>query len=874
MLAAGSALGPYKILAPVGAGGMGEVYRAHDPRLGRDVAIKVLSPHLAATPEVRARFEREARTISQLNHPHICVLFDIGHQEGTDYLVMELLEGETLAHRLENGPLPVAETLSLGTQIADALDRAHCAGVVHRDLKPGNVMLTKAGAKLMDFGLARVGGLSPVTGSLADSPTVSRPLTVEGTILGTFQYMAPEQLEGKDADARSDLWALGCVLYEMATGRRAFEGESQATLIAAIMSVEPAALTQLAPMSPPGLDRLVRACLAKAPDDRIQTAHDARLQLRWVAEGSSQSGVPPAVAARRRGRERIAWGIAAAALLALGLQLSDRGEPARVVRFELHPPKGTINISWLRLSPDGQTLAFLASDSTGAQRLWLRPLAAVEAHRLEGIEGVRPFWSPDSKYLGFISEGKLRKIPVAGGPAVTICDAPGGVDGAWGKSGWLLFDGGPADSIRGVPATGGAVKAITVLDRAHGETQHGWPFFLPDGRHFLFVSSKRGAAVGTIRLGTLGSQESRVVGQTNGRAEYGPAGHLFYVSGSALVAQTFDAGAARVAGDPVPIGELLTAGPGAFSVSSAGVVAFQPRAAEAQGRLLWVDRNGHDVGVAAPSGYYQDVSLSPDGRRLAFSLATDQASRLDIWVRDLARGVNSRLTFDPKDEIAPVWSPDGDRIVFGRFREGLRCYIKAVNGVGGEDSLACAPGNLEGPFDWSGAANVILLSRIDTEMKWEIWEAPASGLQAPRPLIQSPFNVRWGRLSPDGRWLAYASSESGRDEVYVVPYPGPGSKLQISTAGGSYPQWRADGRELYFQGLDQSIMAVDVHANTDFEADLPKPLFKTTLTEGRYPGYRWAVSRDGQRFLVNTTSGAGDARVIVVLNWAAELGKP
>ncbi len=874
MLAVGTALGPYQILAPLGAGGMGEVYRASDTRLGRDVAIKVLPPHLAVSAEVRARFEREARVVSQLNHPHIGALYDIGSEGDTDYLVMELLEGETLARRLEKGPLPVAEVLALGAQIADALDRAHRAGVVHRDLKPGNVMLTRGGAKLMDFGLARVGGLSPVTGSLADSPTVSRPLTVEGTILGTFQYMAPEQLEGKDADARSDLWALGCVLYEMATGRRAFEGESQASLIAAIMSVEPAALTQLAPMSPPGLDRLVRACLAKAPDDRIQTAHDARLQLRWVAEGSSQSGVPPAVAARRRGRERIAWGIAAAALLALGLQLSDRGEPARVVRFELHPPKGTINISWLRLSPDGQTLAFLASDSTGAQRLWLRPLAAVEAHRLEGIEGVRPFWSPDSKYLGFISEGKLRKIPVAGGPAVTICDAPGGVDGAWGKSGWLLFDGGPADSIRGVPATGGAVKAITVLDRAHGETQHGWPFFLPDGRHFLFVSSKRGAAVGTIRLGTLGSQESRVVGQTNGRAEYGPAGHLFYVSGSALVAQTFDAGAARVAGDPVPIGELLTAGPGAFSVSSAGVVAFQPRAAEAQGRLLWVDRNGHDVGVAAPSGYYQDVSLSPDGRRLAFSLATDQASRLDIWVRDLARGVNSRLTFDPKDEIAPVWSPDGDRIVFGRFREGLRCYIKAVNGVGGEDSLACAPGNLEGPFDWSGAANVILLSRIDTEMKWEIWEAPASGLQAPRPLIQSPFNVRWGRLSPDGRWLAYASSESGRDEVYVVPYPGPGSKLQISTAGGSYPQWRADGRELYFQGLDQSIMAVDVHANTDFEADLPKPLFKTTLTEGRYPGYRWAVSRDGQRFLVNTTSGAGDARVVVVLNWAAELGKP
>jgi eukaryotic-like serine/threonine-protein kinase len=888
-LAPGARLGPYEILGPLGAGGMGEVYRARDSRLDRTVAIKVLSPLLAANPELRARFEREARAASALNHPRICTLYDIGRAPGeagsgdTVFLVMEHLEGETLAHRLGRGPLPAAELLARGAEIADALDRAHRAGIIHRDLKPGNVMLTKGGAKLMDFGLARttsdghVPGAGPAAaGEDTISPTLSQPLTAAGTIVGTFQYMAPEVLEGGEADARSDLWALGCVLYEMATAKKAFSGRSQASLISAIMSSEPPAPSTLAPLTPPALEQLIQACLAKDPEDRVQTAHDVKLELGWIAQGSSRAGVPAAVARRRRARERLAWlasGALALAVLALGALALGRGrERPAVVRFEVRAPRGTAGVSWPRLSPDGRTLAFLAADSAGVQHIWVRPLDAVEARPLEAVVGdARPFWSPDSRWLAFIAEGKLCKVPVAGGPAVTICDAPHGYDGTWSKSGWILFDGSVTDSIQGVPASGGAPRGVTFLDRARGELGHAWPFFLPDGRHFLFVVSSAGNLY-TIRIGTLGSRTSREVGRTSSRAEYAPPGYLVYENAGALMAQRLDARTARTTGDPVPIGDITTGTLGAFSVSGAGVLAYRPRTAPGPARLLWVARDGHVVGEAAPPGNYEDVALSPDGTRAALSIVAEPSDERDIWVRDLGRGVSSRLTFEPGDELAPAWSPDGRRVAYAGYRgDTMRCYVRSAWGGGTEDSLGFTPGFFEAPFGWSGAANVITIAHINNFNRWDIWALPPEGRTPPRPLVQSPFNEGGGQISPDGRWLAYASDESGRFEIYVVPYPGPGPKMQVTTAGGQAPLWRRDGKELLFQ-TNQGISSADVHAGATFDVGAPKALFAIEFTASAYRGYRWAVSGDGQRFLVNTPSGTAAAgRFVVVTNWTAEL---
>ena len=662
----------------------------------------------------------------------------------------------------------------------------------------------------------------------------------------------------------------------MATGRRAFEGKSQVSLIAAIIEREPTPPSQLVPLLPPALDRVVQQCMAKDPDERIQAAHDVKLELRWLASASSQAGVP-APLARRGHRERLVWAVAGAlalAVVALGSLELRSGRPPQVIRFEVGRPRGTTRLSWPRLSPDGRLLAFLAMDSTGAQHIWVRPLDAVEAHPLEAVVGAaRPFWSPDTRWLAVINDGKLLKIPVTGGPTIGICDAPGGWDGTWGRDGWILFDGGATDSIRGVPASGGTPRAITFLDRSHGETGHSWPFFLPDGRRFLFVSSSAGAA-SEIRIGRLGSRESRPVGRTDSRAEYTPPGYLVYENAGVLVAQRFDPGTARVRGDAIALGDITAGSSGAFSVSSAGTLAFRPRAAPGSSRLLWVDRNGHASGEAAPPGRYEDVVLSPDGMRVALSIVSEQPSQRDIWVRDLHRGVSSRLTFDPGDEFAPAWLPDGNRIVYGAARRGaIHCYIRSAWGGGAEDSLGGSPGFYEGPFGWSGAANVITIAHVTVMNHWDVWVLSPEGRQSPRPLLVSPFSTWAAQLSPDGRWLAYTSNETGRNEVYVVPYPGPGPKIQISTSGGQAPLWRADGKELFFQGMDQTILVVDVHAGAIFEVGAPKALFTIAMAApGPYRGYRWAPSPDGQRFIINASSSdVAAGRFTVVSNWTQEL---
>jgi eukaryotic-like serine/threonine-protein kinase len=885
-LTPGTKLGPYEVLSPLGAGGMGEVYKARDTRLDRTVAIKVLPDHLAATPDLKSRFEREARAVSSLNHPHICTLYDIGSQDNIDYLVMEHIEGETLASRLERGPLPTAEVLRYAAEIADALDKAHRQGLVHRDLKPGNVMLTKSGAKLLDFGLARVtagaappgsSGSMPASILLSQTPTMATPLTGAGMIVGTFQYMAPEQLEGLEADARSDIWAFGATVYEMATGLKAFTGHSQASLIASILKEQPRPIAELQPLAPPGLDRVVQRCLAKDPDDRWQTARDLAHELKWIAQAGSQAGVAAPVAARRRNRERLLMAIAAAGVLGcaiLGVLLVlGAPKPLEVVRFDIRPPSMITAQDAPRISPDGRILAYTAVDSLGISRVWLRNMSATKAEPLPGTEGIayRPFWSPDSRYLGFLAGGKLKKIAVGGGPAVTICDAPSGADGSWSPTGVILFDGGTNDPIRRVLASGGLPAAAFPVDSAKSE-QVGWPCFLPDGKHFLFmeITSR------TIRVGELGSSKTRTIGNTDTRIEFAPPGYVLFVKGLSLVAQEFDTGALKLRGEPFPVAEpIRTGGNGAadFSVSATGTLVYTAGSAQTS-RLLWVDRTGKELGTV-PTGSADsplNAALSPDGRHVAYRIF-DANRKRDIWITDLVRGVPTRFTFDPGNENHPTWSPDGSRIAYYADMPGAEgIYIKSASGAGEAERLVALKDEAS-ITQW--AHGVLLYFRFPANGQSEIWEVPIEGDHQPRPLKRGQFNFSQGMISPDGRWLSYTSNESGRNEVYVETYPEHTGKWQISTTGGSDARWNPNGKELLYLGPDQRMMSVGIDTRAGFQADVPKSLCTAQVTLPDFPlRTHWNLTADGQRFLLGAPLGQQSlAGSSVVLNWATEASR-
>ncbi len=633
-LSAGDRLGPYEILAAIGAGGMGEVYRARDTRLDRTVAVKVLPSHLSHDPTLRQRFEREARAASSLNHPHICTLHDIGREGETDYLVMELLEGETLAARLEAGPLPVDETLRYAIQIADALDKAHRQGLVHRDLKPGNIMLTKTGAKLLDFGLAK-STMAPAAGpsGITATPTMTSPLTAEGSLVGTFQYMAPEQLEGCEADARSDIFAFGAVLYEMLTGKRTFSGRTQASLIASILKEEPRPLAELAPMTPPALERLVRGCLAKDPDERRQTAHDLLLELRWVVEGGSQAGVPAPVARHRRSRERIAWAIAVAALVACAAAVGfiwtrPAPVPARIVRaYVPMPPDAQMNLSSAQpgpvsISPDGTMLVFAARNAKGEVMLYVRRVDELEARPLPGTErGAYPFWSPDSTMIGFLSgDRKLKKMSASGGPPQTICDASNMKGASWAADGTILFAPAHNTGIFKVADIGGEPEQVTKLDESGKETSHRFPWFLPDGKHFLFLVRMSSSNDSEIRLGSLESLETRKLTNAQSNAEYAE-GYMLFMKDGSLMAQTFDTDRLELEGGAFPVAESVRYEPraslGVFSVSTNGVLSYLEGTVNPGRELVWVDREGKRLGTVGDKAVYADVEISPDGKYVA-----------------------------------------------------------------------------------------------------------------------------------------------------------------------------------------------------------------------------------------------------------------
>ncbi len=888
-LASGVRLGSYEVVAPIGAGGMGEVYKAKDTRLGRIVALKVLPARFAENPESRLRFEREARAIASLSHPHVCALYDVGRHDETDYLVMEYLEGATLAERIAKGSLPLDELLRIASEIASGLEAAHRSGIVHRDLKPGNIVLTRSGVKLLDFGLAKAG--APTEGppvDLTSGPTeapAAAPLTASGVVVGTIQYMSPEQLEGKEADARSDLFAFGAVLFEMATGRKAFEGKSPAAITAAILTANPPPVSAIRPLAPPPLDRLVKACLAKNPEERWQTAHDVRLQIAGILEGGFSEGKALPTAPRHRA-ERLAWGAAVVLLggLLAFLLLRSPATTPRVVRFSIPPPDGCSfnfigrDAGPLAVSPDGSRVAFVATTPVGRKLLFLRRLDALSAQALSGTDGASyPFWSPDGAFIGFFADGRLKKIPSAGGVAQSLCDAPMARGGTWNREGVIVFAPGPYDSLSRVSAAGGTPVAVTKLDESRQEGTHRWPVFLPDGHHFLFLArssvARRDNPENALWVGSLESGALKMLRRANSSVAYTLPGYVLLVKEGILVAAPFDAKRLEFTGEDRPVASnvqnYLNTSSAVFSVGG-GTVAYQAGASSAVSQLAWYDRSGKAAGVGGPPDDYEDPVLSPDGRRAAAMRINHETGGSSIWVVESPQSVFRQLTFAGSFQHTPIWSPDGGRIAYesdiGRASE---FHLIAASGVGA-DELLLKSGELAWPTDWSPDGRLLAFQSLNPRTKWDLWVLPLAGDRRATPFLRSEANETGGRFSPDGRWMAYASDETGRDEVYVVPFPGPGGKWQVSSEGGGQPRWGRDGKELFFLARDRKLTSVEIGPGETLGGSAPRPLFET---RSRYTGTAYDVSPDGRTFLINTLAEGSSTPITVVLNWKPELQK-
>jgi|KBSSwiS6_1023812.scaffolds.fasta_scaffold01567_2 Tol biopolymer transport system component len=894
MLAPGARLGPYEVVSALGAGGMGEVYRARDTRLDRVVALKLLPEEFRGRADRRLRFQSEARLISSLNHAHICALFDVGDQDGLAFLVMECLEGETLEDRITRGPLPAAEVVRYATQVIDALDHAHQAGITHRDLKPSNVMLTPGGAKLLDFGLAR----GPVLDTHAPSSTVSLPatrLTAEGTIIGTFHYMAPEQLEGKHVDARTDIFAFGTLLFEMATGRKAFEGESRASLIASILTAQPPAISLTRPARHDGtlpfaLDHIVERCLAKSPDARWQTARDVKLELQWIAgEGSRPAAAPHPEPLRRRYLTPLLAAVAALSAIAAGfLGFNRPDEPTRdIVRFNMALPAGSaiarspINTR-VAVSPDGRRIAFVVTNA-GVDQLWVQTLDSLAPLKLaDGAES--PFWSPDSRYLGFFAagDGQLKKVDAAGGPARVICPAAIIDVPVWHPNGSILFA--QLDvGISQVSADGGTPKAITRLNPDRREINHMWPAWLPDGKHFLYTATSLNAdgirAPRSVYARALDSEETTLVMRADSRMMFAPPGHLLYVEQGVLLSQPFDTKELKLVGEAKKIAEDLTyeraTGNAAFSVSETGVLAYHGGMTFSD--LVWFDRAGR----ATDSGWNRQpfggpIRISPDGERVIADLLDPRAGSSDIWIYDLSRRVPTRFTTEVTDETGAAWAPDGRSVVFSSDRGGANdLFAKSTDGLG-DDALVFARSGPQVADDWSPDGKSLVFEDNSRETGLDLWMLSFDDGRKPRPLIRTRFQEWGARISPDGGWMAFVSNESGASEVYVAPLAGSGEKKRISTGGGVSPRWRRDGKELFYVAPEtNSLMAVRVTTGPTLTVGQPATLFATRRDTGprrRLREIPYDVSADGQRFLFNSPPEQQPvAAITVVLNWPAIL---
>ena len=880
----GTRLGPYEVLSSLGAGGMGEVYKGRDTRLDRTVALKVLPAGLTGDENLRARFEREARAIAALSHPHICTIHDIGRHGEVDYLVMEYLDGETLADCLvrAGGPLPIEQTLEVGIHIADALDKAHRAGIFHRDLKPANIMLTRSGAKLLDFGLAKL--RAPVTPvSMSGLTRATNPTTAEGTILGTIHYMSPEQVEGREADRRSDVWALGAVLYEAATGSRAFDGASAASIIGAILKDTPKPVSALQPLTPPSFDHVVERCLEKDPEDRWQDVGDVRHELQWIARNLARPEADKRSQAdsRRSVATWIAAGLVVAALLAVAVVL--RRPPPSAANAErmllsIVPPDQVRFGGSLALSPDGSRLVFVGQGAEGPPSLWIRQLDSPAALQLPGTEDASyPFWSPRGDAVGFFGGGKLKTIVIAGGAPRTLASTPAARGGSWGADGTIIYVPEPNSPVYRVSDKGGAAIPVTALDRKRREVGHRWPMFI-DARHFTFTAQGPPETTGIYLASMDRPETTRLAGAFSNAAFID--GHLLFVVDGMLVAQSIDVEGGRLLGNSVevagPVAFVAGLGLVAFSVSSNGALAYMAGGGEAAStRLEWFDRQGKPLGtlgsgteLATYNAYYQ--RLSPDGRMVAIS--EFRSATADLWLVDTNREVSTRFTFDDATEINPVWSPDGTQLMFTSNTTGIYdIFRQPVSGNGKQIALLKSD-TQKYPTDWSSDGRTILFTNIDPKTQSDIWAISAAGDGKPEPLIVTPFNEYAARMSPDGHWIAYTSDESGRPEVYVQRLPSLTEKSQISTQGGSEPQWRSDGRELFYLALNRTLTSVPITTAPAFSAGRPAKIFDTIVdtTLGSFHAFHYSPAPDGQRFLVSV-SALSPSSITVVLNWAARL---
>ena len=891
-LGPGDRLETYEIVAPLGAGGMGQVWLATDLRLQRRVAIKVLPAEVTRDASRVARFQQEARAASALNHPNVCTIHALGETtDGRQYIAMEFVEGTTLRVRLAGKRLSVRESLDISVQIASALTAAHAAGIAHRDIKPENVMVRPDGVvRVLDFGLAK---LTPSGAAAAVESIPTLLQTGIGVVMGTVSYMSPEQARGQEVDARTDIWSLGVVLYEMLSGRTPFPGPSGSDVLAAVLERDPVPLTAATAHVPSELRRIVTKALRKDRDQRYQTTKDLLLDLQTFREEApavANSTGTSAALPRASSRERVAWALAAAASLACAMTLwlmvrSERTETNHeVVRFSVAPPERTVfattetaaETPQLAISPDGRYLVFAAGERAGRPRLWLRAVDSLVLQPLTGTEDASfPFWSPDSRYIGFFTPGKLKTVALGGSSAQTLCNAPSGRGGTWNRDGTILFATNIGAGLYRVGHAGGEPVAVTVLDRTHEENSHRWPQFLPDGRHFLFVVRAAREHAG-IYVGSLDAPERRrLLGGAFSFAS--AAGHrVFFVKEGTLLTQTFDADRLQLVGETSAVAEQVASGsPSGFAAYSASerAVAFSS-GSTASRRLTWLDRAGQVMNTVGPPGEYMGPALSPDGRYIALGQIDVQMRTPDVWLFDLTRGNSTRFTSTAFGERMPLWSPDGSRVLYSATEQGpWDLFVKPASG--GVQAPALATSSDKFCSDWSPDGRFVTFHVSVPGTRWDIWMLPMFGDRKPQPYVHTEFDEVQGRLSPNGRWMAYSSNVSGTLEVYVETVPAQQGRWQISTAGGSEPHWRRDGKELFYIAADRTLMAVPVKAESTFEAGIPVPLFRAPVSAGivPYPA-TYDVSADGQRFLMNAiVEEAPVSRVAVVVNWEAELKK-